>query len=105
MRTLSQNAYYWAIVIGDILSFYTKYPERFYKDAHDLLHEDGGKQVIHAMMKILHNGGHSTQFKDDKKGTGTEKMAIYIDTIRQHFWEKYQYDIPPANEPRMDNGS
>lgn len=100
MRSLDQNAYYWAIVVGDVLTFYTKHPEKFYKDAHDLLHEEGGKQIIHAMMKILFNGGHSTQFKNDDKGK--EKMSEYIDKIRQHFWDKYQYDIPPANEPRID---
>lgn len=101
MRTLDQNSYYWGVVVQDALSFYTKNEKEFLLDVYRALGTKEGADVIHAMFKILFNGGHSTQFKDDEKGRGKDKMGNYIDTIRQHFWNNHKFDIPPANEPRI----
>lgn len=101
MVTLEQRKYYFAGVIGEQEKFYDKNPARLYHDVFEIMKGLEGQQLIHAMNKMLYNGGHTTQFKDDKFGTAKEKMREYTDKIRQGFWDRHQYDIPPANEPRI----
>lgn len=101
MRTLNQNNYYFGVVVRDAMAFYDKNPAKFFLDLNEGLKGEDGLQVIHAMLKLLFNGGHSTRFEDDDMQTGKEKMTAYIDKIRLHFWEVHKFDIPPANEPRI----
>lgn len=102
MRTLDQNAYYHGVVVKLAHEFYTKNPAKFYEDAYHILGGEEGQQVVHAMMKILFNSGKTTQFKDDNKGKGVEKMGNYIDSIREWFYREHKVDIPPAGMPRID---
>lgn len=102
-RTSNQNSYYWGKVVQDALAFYTANPARFFLDVHDALRDEEGAQIVHALLKILFNGAHSTQFKDDETGTGTEKMIKYTDAIREHFFHKHHHDIPPPNTPRIES--
>lgn len=102
MRTLDQNQYYWGVVVQDALKFYSTHEKEFLLDVYRALGNNEGADVIHAMFKILFNGGHSTRFKDDERGEGKEKMGNYIDSIREHFYREHKFDIPPANTPRID---
>lgn len=101
-RSIQSNNYYWGRVISDALNFYTKNPASFFLDINEGLKGEEGLQVIHAMFKLLFNGGHSTRFEDDDMETGKEKMTKYIDKIREHFYHKHKFDISPANTPRID---
>lgn len=102
MRTVKANNYYWGRVVSDAMDFYTKNPDRFFLDLNDGLKGEEGLQIIHAMLKLLFNGGHSTRFEDDDMMTGKEKMTAYIDRIREFFYHKHKFDIPPSNTPRID---
>lgn len=102
MRTLDQNSYYHGVVVKLANEFYTKNPDKFFTDAYNILKGEEGQQVVHAMLKILFNSGRSTQFKDDNKGKGVEKMGNYIDSIREFFYRHHDFDIPPSNTPRID---
>lgn len=102
MRTIEQNDYYHAVVVELAKDFYTKNEAEFYRDAYKMLTGIEGHDVIHAMFKVLFNKGRTTQFKDDEKGRGIDKMGSYIDSIREWFYREHKLDIPPANEPRIE---
>ncbi len=100
-RSNQSNNYYWGCVVSDALEYYDKHPKEFFLDMNEGLKGEDGLQVIHSMFKLLFNGGHSTRFEDDDRSTGKEKMSAYIDKIREYFYHKHKFDIPPANTPRM----
>jgi hypothetical protein len=101
-RTLDQNAYYHGVVVAEALKFYEANPAELYHDVARCIKDEEGKEIIHSMLKILFNGGHSTKFKDDEAGTGTQKMSTYVDKIREYYYHTHHFDIPPANTEKID---
>lgn len=102
MISQDQRGYYCAGVIGEQQKFYEANPAKLYEDVYEIIKamEDGPK-LIHAMNKMLYNGGRTTRFKDDKYGSAKDKMTAYIDKIREGFWDRHKYDIPPSDQPKI----
>ena len=102
-RTTQSNSYYWGCVIEQAMDFYKQNPAQFYQDADLALKGLNGRDAVHAMFKMIFNGGHTTQFTDTPNGlTGKQKMAQYIDKIRGHFLHEHKKDIPPAGTPPIE---
>lgn len=93
-RSIQQNSYLWR-VYSLAEKYYAEHLPNFYIDLTRAYGKKGlCTEVIHEMHKM----------RLDVKSTralSSEACVEYTDNVRQYYWDEYELDIPPANEPPM----
>ena len=95
-RSNQQNKYYWGKLLEDVEGFYRNNQTAFILDVLEAVDADITPEFIHEMLKMRFNDRQSTT-----RNT-TKTMEEYMLKLRVFFQQKHGLDIPPPNEPPLE---
>lgn len=96
--TPEQRKYYFGVVVKAAAKYYEENQIDLIRDIIKAVKADCSPEFIHTLFEMMF------ELKTVSSSQDKELMIKFTDDIREHFWHEYGCDIPPANEPPINQG-